>query len=51
MVIYLLDKMKQYEIQSEKLYDSKHAKERIKSTKIMRKWNKIRKIIEYQEGN
>ena len=50
LVLNLSELMKKYEILVDNLYDSIYIEERNKSIKLMHKWNKIRKIIEYQES-
>lgn len=50
VVINLEDKLLQYEKLTDKYFDSDYIYLRDKSIILMRRWNKIRKIIEYQRS-
>jgi hypothetical protein len=49
-IIYLCNLLPVYSSKFEKLTESEFEKDRIKGCKYSRKWNKIRRIVEYQEG-
>lgn len=48
-IIYLFKLMPKYEKKFKYLSDSEIERDRKRACKYSRKWNKIRRIIEYQE--